>query len=101
MWDPQSGVKFANNEPYRPNFKASQINVFHEENRGDGVQHVAIAVTDIVSAVRGLRGRGVEFMPAPAAYYHALPSRLAPQGIRALAQPLAELQPPHILRAVD
>ena len=44
-----SGVKFANNEPYRPSFKASQINVFHEEHRGDGVQHVALAVTDIVA----------------------------------------------------
>ncbi len=45
MWDPAGGVKFANNEPYRPNFKASQINVFHEEHRGDGVQHIAISVT--------------------------------------------------------
>src|SRR5205085_713217 len=43
MWDPDSGVKFANNEPYRPAFKQSQINVFHEEHRGDGVQHVALA----------------------------------------------------------
>ena len=39
MWDPHSGVKFANNEPLRPYFKESQINIFDEEHRGDGVQH--------------------------------------------------------------
>ena len=65
MWDPRSGVKFANNEPCRPNFTASQINLFPEEHRGDGVQHVALGVKDIVSAVRGLRARGVAFMPTP------------------------------------
>src|SRR5690606_36144246 len=31
MWDPTSGVKFANNEPLRPHFRASQINVFAED----------------------------------------------------------------------
>ena len=97
MWDPQSGVKFANNEPYRPNFKASQINIFHEEHRGDGVQHIAIGVADIVSAVRGLRERGVEFVPTPAGYYDALPSRLASQCIGALAEPLDDLRQLQIL----
>jgi 4-hydroxyphenylpyruvate dioxygenase len=92
MWDRRSGVKFANNEPYRPNFKASQINVFHEEHRGDGVQHVALAARDLTAAVRALRSRGVEFMPAPAAYYKALPARLASTAIGSLDEPLAELE---------
>jgi len=92
MWDPRSGVKFANNEPYRPNFKASQINLFHEEHRGDGVQHVALALGDVRAAVRGLRARGVEFMPAPAAYYRALPGRLVSAGVGELAEPLEELE---------
>jgi 4-hydroxyphenylpyruvate dioxygenase len=76
MWDKASGLKFANNEPYRPNFKASQINLFNEDHRGDGVQHIALEVTDIVSAVRRLRTRGVEFMRTPPNYYDALPDRL-------------------------
>src|SRR5262249_44294301 len=76
MWDPRSGLKFANNEPYRPNFKASQINLFNEDHRGDGVQHVALSVQDIVSCVRNLRARGVEFMRTPGTYYDALPERL-------------------------
>ena len=97
MWDPQSGVKFANNEPYRPNFKASQINVFHEEHRGDGVQHVALTVSNIVHAVRGLRERGVEFMPTPKAYYDALGSRLASLGVGALDEAVSELEENQIL----
>ena len=92
MWDPASGVKFANNEPYRPNFKRSQINVFNEEHRGDGVQHVALEVRDILGAVRGLRARGVEFMPTPGAYYDNLPARLAELGVGAIDEPVAELR---------
>ena len=76
FWDPRSGVKFANNEPWRPFFRNSQINIFCEEQRGDGVQHLAISVEDIVSCVRMLRERGVEFMPTPGTYYDALPERL-------------------------
>jgi 4-hydroxyphenylpyruvate dioxygenase len=76
MWDKKSGVKFANNEPRRPHFRASQINLFHEDQRGDGVQHVALGVKDIIPAVRALRERGVKFMPTPAAYYDMLPERL-------------------------
>jgi len=81
MWDPTSGVKFANNEPFRPFFKESQINLFAEDNRGDGVQHSALAVGDIVGAVRGLRERGVEFMTTPGTYYDVLPARLERIGV--------------------
>jgi len=91
MWDRQSGVKFANNEPYRPNFKASQINVFHEENRGDGVQHVALKVDDLIATVRGLKARGVEFMPTPEAYYRDLPRRLAERNVGTLAERTEDL----------
>ncbi len=97
MWHPPSGLKFANNEPYRPNFTTSQINVFHEEHRGDGVQHVALAVEDIVSAVRGLRARGVEFMPTPQVYYDRLPARLASLGVAALRESTDDLKSLEIL----
>jgi 4-hydroxyphenylpyruvate dioxygenase len=81
MWDPASGVKFANNEPFRPFFKESQINLFAEDNRGDGIQHSALSVRDIVGAVRGLRAAGVEFMPTPGSYYDVLPDRLRQIGV--------------------
>jgi 4-hydroxyphenylpyruvate dioxygenase len=101
MWDAASGVKFANNEPRRPNFKASQINVFHEEHRGDSVQHVALAVSDIVEAVRGMRGRGVEFMGTAKAYYEALPERLKGLGVGAISESLAALEELQILADGD
>ncbi|MGM0574664.1 MAG: 4-hydroxyphenylpyruvate dioxygenase family protein [Myxococcota bacterium] len=76
LWDPHSGVKFANNEPLRPFFEDSQIYTFVMDNHGEGIQHVAITTPDIISTVKGLRGRGVEFMPTPASYYEMLPARL-------------------------
>ena len=97
MRDPESGVKFANNEPWRPHFKASQINVFHEDLRGDGVQHVALTVKDILGAVRGLRARGVEFMPTPGAYYDMLPGRLEAIGVERVEEDLAELRELQVL----
>jgi 4-hydroxyphenylpyruvate dioxygenase len=97
MWDPKSGIKFANNEPYRPAFKRSQINQFNEEHRGDGVQHVALATDDIVNAVRRLRERGVEFMPTPHAYYERLPARLAELGIGAIDESIDTLESLQIL----
>ena len=97
MWDPASGVKFANNEPARPFFKASQINIFNEELRGDGVQHVALTVKDIISAVRGLRGRNVTFMPTPASYYEMLPARIEKTGIEQIDEPIEILKELEIL----
>jgi 4-hydroxyphenylpyruvate dioxygenase len=82
MWDPHSGLKFANNEPLRPHFKASQINIFNEDLRGDGVQHLALVVKDIVSSVADMRERsGLKFMPTPGTYYEALPERIKRLGI--------------------
>ena len=61
----------------RPFFKDSQINIFYEDHRGDGVQHVGAHRARHRRAVRGLRARGVEFMPTPGTYYDMLPERLA------------------------
>ncbi|NVB76898.1 MAG: 4-hydroxyphenylpyruvate dioxygenase [Kofleriaceae bacterium] len=97
MWDPASNVKFANNEPSRPFFKSSQINIFNEELRGDGVQHVALTVEDIVSAVRALRGNGVSFMPTPGTYYEMLPDRIAHSGIKKIDEDLSILKDLEIL----
>lgn len=97
MWDPASNTKFANNEPARPFFKSSQINIFNEELRGDGVQHVALTVNDIVTAVRDLRSQGVSFMPTPGSYYDMLPERIEKSGIKAIDEDLAILRDLEIL----
>jgi len=97
MIEPHSGIKFANNEPLRPFFKQSQINIFAEDHRGDGVQHAALAVPDIVSAVQGLRARGTEFMPTPGAYYDMLPARLQQLGVGSIDEDIAVLRRHEIL----
>ena len=97
MWDPGSNTKFANNEPARPFFKSSQINIFNEELRGDGVQHVALTVADIVTAVRALRGNGVTFMPTPGTYYDMLPDRITKSGIKEIDEDLNILRELQIL----
>ena len=97
MWDPTSGIKFANNEPFRPFFKESQINIFAEDNRGDGVQHSALAVRDIVGAVRDLRARDVEFMSTPSSYYDVLPSRLQTIGVGGIDEEIETLRRLEIL----
>ncbi|HSD86293.1 MAG TPA: VOC family protein [Kofleriaceae bacterium] len=97
MWDPASNTKFANNEPARPFFRSSQINIFNEELRGDGVQHVALTVGDIVSAVRALRSNGVTFMPTPGSYYDMLPDRIAKSGIKQIDEDIKILRDLEIL----
>src|SRR4029079_19253259 len=92
MWDRQCGVKFANNEPYRPFFKASQINIFNEEHRGDGIQHAAMTTKDILASVREMRSRAVSFMPTPQAYYDMLPERIDRLGIKAIDEDIAVLR---------
>jgi 4-hydroxyphenylpyruvate dioxygenase len=92
MWDPESGVKFATNEPLGPNFEQSQIAKFCSDNRGPGIQHIAFALPDIVAATAELRRRGVAFLSTPASYYRALPERLARLGITNVKEDLRRLE---------
>lgn len=97
MWDPESGIKFANNEPAAPCFKSSQIFVFCEDHRGAGVQHVALGVEDLVRTVSTLRGQGVDFMPTPKAYYDMLPERMRTCGIQRIDEDINVLREQEIL----
>ena len=97
MVDPQSPVKFANNEPMRPFFKESQINIFAEDHRGDGVQHAALTVGDIITTVRGMRGKNIEFMPTPGAYYDMMPNRLKEIGVGSIDENIDILRELEIL----
>ncbi len=97
MWDRESHVKFATNEPLRPFYRDSQIAKFVSDNSGNGVQHIAFAVTNILWSVEELKRRAVEFMPTHPAYYTHLPERLANLGITNVAAELAELERLQIL----
>ena len=92
MWDPESGIKLANNEPVTPHYEQSQIYTFVEANHGPGVQHVAFHVPAISPAVDGLRRAGIEFLATPATYYDMLPERLAAQRVARLSEDLDELR---------
>ena len=97
MHDPVSHVKFATNEPLRPNFRDSQITKFVDDNGAAGVQHVAMAVDNIVWSIEELKRRGVDFMDTPKSYYQALPERLASLGITNVKEEIAELERLQIL----
>jgi 4-hydroxyphenylpyruvate dioxygenase len=92
MWDSESGIKFANNEPVTPNYEASQIYTFIEANTGPGVQHVAFHVPVISPAVENLRRSGIEFLDTPATYYDMLPERLARQKVTNFDEKTEEMQ---------
>lgn len=92
MWDPESGIKMANNEPVTPNYEASQVYTFVEANRGPGVQHVAFHVPNIIPTVEGLRRGGIEFLDTPATYYDMLPQRMAQQRVEKIREPIDDLK---------
>lgn len=92
MWDPYSKIKFVLNEPARPNFRASQINLFTEANKGAGIQYIALASADIVQTVRAMRSNDVAFMPAPEKYYDTLPARLHEHGVEITSASLANIK---------
>jgi len=68
-------VKFPINEPAEGK-KKSQVEEYLEFYQGEGVQHVALATNDIVSTVRQLMNRGVEFLSVPSSYYDDLLARV-------------------------
>jgi 4-hydroxyphenylpyruvate dioxygenase len=68
-------IKFPINEPAEGR-KKSQIDEYLEFYGGPGVQHLAIATSDIVRTVTALHDRGVEFLRVPTAYYDTLLDRV-------------------------
>jgi 4-hydroxyphenylpyruvate dioxygenase len=68
-------VKFPINEPAEGK-KKSQVEEYLEFYNGEGVQHVALATNDIVTTVKELMNRGVEFLRVPTTYYDDLLDRV-------------------------
>ena len=68
-------VKFPINEPAQGK-KKSQIEEYLDFYNGGGVQHIAIATSDIIKTVGELRKRGVEFLHVPSTYYDDLLERV-------------------------
>jgi 4-hydroxyphenylpyruvate dioxygenase len=73
--DGNGRLKFPINEPAQGKRK-SQIDEYLEFHRGPGVQHIALATTDIVKTVAELKDRGVQFLQTPESYYEEVPGRV-------------------------
>ena len=68
-------IKFPINEPARGK-KKSQIEEYLEFYQGPGVQHLALACSQMVQTVQTLKDRGLEFLRVPDRYYQDLESRV-------------------------
>src|SRR5690554_6606882 len=93
-------IKFPINEPAEGK-KKSQIEEYLDFYEGEGVQHIAVTTDDIVSTVKQLRERGVEFLPPPPqAYYDDIPRRLGDH-MKIMKEDIQELQKYSILVDAD
>lgn len=68
-------VKFPINEPAEGK-KKSQIEEYLDFYGGPGIQHIALHTDDILSTIRSLKRRGVEFLQVPDSYYDDLKERV-------------------------
>jgi 4-hydroxyphenylpyruvate dioxygenase len=69
-------IKLPINEPAQGRRK-SQIEEYLDFYRGPGVQHIALNTSDIISTVRELQERGVEFLKTPGTYYEGVQDRVS------------------------
>lgn len=81
MADFDEKVKMPINEP-APGKRKSQIQEYVDYHGGGGVQHVALATSDILHAVSTLRKRGLDFLVVPKTYYQDLRKRLAKSAVK-------------------
>jgi 4-hydroxyphenylpyruvate dioxygenase len=75
MFGGEGKIKFPLNEPAEGKRK-SQIEEYLDFYGGPGVQHVALATTNIVETVEALKERGVLFLETPEAYYEDVGDRV-------------------------
>ena len=68
-------IKFPINEPAEGK-KKSQIEEYIDSYNGAGVQHIAVATDNIITTVKALKSRGVEFLYVPETYYETVLDRV-------------------------
>ncbi|KAL6114522.1 4-hydroxyphenylpyruvate dioxygenase [Pungitius pungitius] len=92
-------VKMPINEPAMGKRK-SQIQEYVEYYGGPGVQHIAMNTSDIITAIRNLKERGMEFMCVPDTYYQLLRKNLKGSKVK-ISEDLDVLQELNILVDYD
>ena len=68
-------VKMPINEPAE-GLKKSQIQEFIDYYETAGIQHLALSTKDIISTVKEMRKKGVDFLPTPRSYYENISDRI-------------------------
>jgi 4-hydroxyphenylpyruvate dioxygenase len=68
-------VKFPINEPAE-GLKRSQVEEYLDFFEGEGVQHIAVATSNIIETVTKLRERGMLFLEVPDTYYETVLERV-------------------------
>ena len=63
-----------------PSDKKSQIQEYLDAYNGEGIQHIALACTNIYETVEALRAKGVKFLDTPDAYYATVNKRVVNHG---------------------
>ncbi|WP_433973323.1 4-hydroxyphenylpyruvate dioxygenase [Tunturiibacter lichenicola] len=79
-------VKFPINEPAEGRRK-SQIEEYLDFYGGPGVQHMALATSDILATVAAMKQQGVDFLTVPHSYYTELQHRIGK-----IDEPIHELE---------
>ncbi|XP_004072568.1 4-hydroxyphenylpyruvate dioxygenase-like [Oryzias latipes] len=92
-------VKMPINEPAMGKRK-SQIQEYVDYYGGPGVQHIAMNTSDIITSVRNLKERGMEFMTVPDTYYEQLKENLKHSKVK-ISEDLDVLQELKILIDYD
>uniref|UniRef100_A0AAX7VAR3 4-hydroxyphenylpyruvate dioxygenase n=1 Tax=Astatotilapia calliptera TaxID=8154 RepID=A0AAX7VAR3_ASTCA len=92
-------VKMPINEPAMGKRK-SQIQEYVEYYGGPGVQHIAMNTSDIITTIRNLKERGMEFMSVPETYYDQLREKLKHSKVK-ISEDLDVLQELKILVDYD
>lgn len=63
-----------------PSDKKSQIQEYLDAYNGEGIQHIALACSNIYETVEALRARGVTFLATPDSYYEQINTRIKNHG---------------------
>lgn len=80
MTSPCGRIRIPINEEASKN-STGQIAEFLDQYKGDGVQHVALAATDLAASLAAMRDNGMRFLDTPDSYYEGIDERLPGHGL--------------------
>jgi 4-hydroxyphenylpyruvate dioxygenase len=80
MTSPDGKIRIPINESRGHPGRVDQIEEYLQAYHGEGIQHIALATTDIYPTIEALRANGVAFLDTPDTYYELVDKRLPRHG---------------------